>query len=300
MDNLVEQRLEELVALPIGLKPTVSYDGKIIYGSDKLNQRFIDGISNTKFKGIAPILQKGIEKKKIFPGFYSKGLFDYFKRKYLGSDIRKGILAFFAQDANIIVILFDYNIKWGKADNTWMGSIAVHEGMHMFAYNQPSQFFGIFKEELIKYYYTIFKYIFKLKEKPETMNEIPKNIFYKIEKGKMQHGNLNSIYKWYLNMLDKEVRPFSKLNDKEWEDISNTYVLALKLYWEKPQLLLSNATKFSPILFSLRLAYNDIYRKTLLTSNFYVQEIGTPSEVIAIRSEIKSDSKIIKAFNQIV
>lgn len=298
-DDLVEQRLEELVALPIGLKPIVSFDGMIIYGSKSLNQKFLDGIEKSKYKKIAPTLQKAIEKEKFYPGFYSKNLFSFISRKFLGSNKRRGILGFYSLLHDMIVIIIDENSKWGSVDNDLMGSLTVHEAMHMFSYNKPSQFFAMFKEELIEYYYIIFKDIFKLKEKPKNMNEIPKYIYFKLEKGRM-HLGWNYIFKWYSDMMNRDVRAYSKLSDEEWEKTLNVFLLTLKLYWISPKTLKSNLKIFTPILFSLRNAYKSLYGSALRGDNFYAQEIGIPSEVIAIRSEIKPDSKIIKAFNQIV
>ncbi len=299
IDNLVEQKIEELFALPIGLKVIATFDDMKIYGSDKLNEKFLTGIAKTKFKGTVPILRKAIEKKKFFPGFYTKNMLHLLKNKFLGSDQRGGILGFFALQQNIIVILLDNNTKFGVADDTWMGSLSIHEAMHMFSYNQPSQFFGIFQEDLEKYYYTLFKDIFELKSKPKMMSDIPKQIFYKCEKGRMDHGNRNFIYKWYLGFLNKSIKPFSGLSDPAWENMVTQYILCLKLYWERPGMLFQNIKRFLPILRAIKRSYEIIYGESV-KQNFYVQEIGVPSEVIAIRSEMKPDAKTIKAFNQLV
>lgn len=287
------QPLNELFALPIGMKHVITLDNQKLYSSDKLKHKFVIALSKTgRGKPIAAVVDSMIKKGEFIPAFVSKSLFKLIKNKVFPGDSKKGV-GFYAFKHKLIVICMDQNISWGFASNDWIAKLTIHEGMHKCAIEKSSIFFSIFKDDLENYYSSLFQRIFSLKEKPKEISKIVKFLFFKCEKSNpYSNTTIMSLYKMLQNNLNKD----TTLNPEEFENMLRDYIVTWKIYSRNPNILSQNINKFIHIIRPLAYTYKDVFGK-LVTDNFYVQEIMIPSEVIAVRSELKADAKTYKAFS---
>lgn len=286
------QPLNELFALPIGMRHVITLDNQKLYSSDKLKHKFVIALSKTgRGKPIATVVDNMIKKGEFIPAFVSKSLFKLIKNKVFpgGSKTRIGFYAF---KHKLIVICMDPNISWGFASNDWIAKLTIHEGMHKCAIEKSSAFFSIFRNELEDYYSALFQRIFSLKEQPKEISKIVKFLFFKCEKSNpFSNSTIMSLYK----MLQNNLKKYTTLKPEEFENMLRDYIVTWKVYSKNPMILEQNIKKFIHIIRPLAYSYKDVFGK-LVTDNFYVQEIMIPSEIIAIRSEIKPDAKTYKAF----
>ena len=77
LENFIwdENKLSEVFALPIGLKPVVKIDGSPLFGSDKLNGSYVKALQKSgRTKAAALKFQGLVEKRKIVPCFLTPGL----------------------------------------------------------------------------------------------------------------------------------------------------------------------------------------------------------------------------------
>ena len=76
--------LNELFALPIGLKKVAEFDGIEFYGSESLNQKLSDALNSSVYtKLISVELKKLIDNGTITPVFSSKGIIKYINKSVL-------------------------------------------------------------------------------------------------------------------------------------------------------------------------------------------------------------------------
>lgn len=291
--NNIQQPLNELFALPVGMKHVITLDNQKLYSSDKLKQKFVDTLFKTgRGKPIATIVDNMIRKKEFIPAFVSKSLFKLIKNKVFPGNIKQSF-GFYAPKRKLIVICMDQNISWGFANDDWLAKLTIHEGMHKCAVERSSLFFSTFRSELERYYSAVFQKIFSLEEEPKEISKIVKFLFYKCEKtNPYSNTTIMSLHK----ILQTDLKKYTTLKPEEFENLLRDYIVAWKIYSRNPQILSQNIKRFVHVIRPLIYAYKDIFGG-LVTENFYIQEIMIPSEVIAIRSEIKPDAKIYKAFS---
>lgn len=292
--GILESQLEEFFTLPIGMEQVATYKGSKMYTSDKLKSKFLKAMEkNGRAKAITPIMKKMIDNNTFIPAYINKNLFQLLAYRF-GPDMhKKHIAGFYSLDYKVIILIIDNNTKWGFTSDDFMALLAIHEGMHMAAYVKKSQFVSIFLNDLADYYYEVFKMILSLKERPKEMKDIAKYIFYTIEVGRLKARD--AMYTDYFNFLVKTLGKYSTLKKDEFETGVRDWVVCLKIYWTNPMVLYRNARTFAHILRPLGYAYKTLWGKTP-DFNFFVQELGVPSEVIAVRSEILLDSKTYKCF----
>jgi len=292
-----EQELKELFVLPFGLKKIATLDGLDLFGSDRLNKSFVKTMSKTgRGKAIASTIESMIAKQQFLPAFVSKNIFALIKRKVFPGGLPKGIMGFYSLRHKVIMLCLDNNIKFGFANDDWMARLTIHEGMHKMASEHSSAFMSFFKKDLEDYYAALFTRLFSLKTRPKEMDKIVKFIFFKVEQGQKWHDN--SVIMSYYKMLQTTLKKYTTLPDEAFEGMVRDYIVTWKVYVKAPYLLFQNIQKYAHILRPIAYAYKDVYGK-FVNRNFYIQEIGIPSEVIAIRSEIKGDSLTYKAFSKL-
>jgi hypothetical protein len=245
MDN----QIQELFALPIGLKPVTIMDDIPLYGSQSLNEKFIEAIGSTK-RGqiILNVVIKMINDKTLIPCFSDKGILTYFKRR-LSKNTSGGLMRwvrilvtgkkpidhpfdnFFAVclfPSTEIIIFINNHIYENfslTASNLSLATALTHEMMHKYAHLNHSKFYSLFKDELNSYYKHYFTTIFKLKDDKEVDKSIERIIKFLI---KMEMSSIGS--KIPINPLAKELyvlQEFSNLNQEEYKTIVIDYI---KLY----------------------------------------------------------------------
>lgn len=288
----------ELFILPVGLKPVVYIDNQPLYGSQKINEKYIDALSKDSRIKNADKFVNLIDEKQIVPCYFTKGVLNFFLWRTFAPLDSKSIMAFYepAKTKKIYMILTNQANIIGYSSNKILTEITVHECMHMAADKKTSMFLSMFSNELINYYKIYFSKIFNcnIKElKDDSIHRILIFIFNTFEKesGRFAQSDLVKYYR----MLEKELRPFSKLDKEQFEKIISSLIVTINLAFSKFETFYYNYNKFSQIINPLYLAYKEVFSMKNLSTLCY-QELIYPSEVIAIYSEKKMD-KPLKAIN---
>jgi len=293
------EKLEEFMAMPIGMKKIGNFFGKDIYTSDKLKERFLVSSSvNGRTKPVSNSIRKLVDKEKLIPAFINKDIFSYFKYKWGDRANIHSAAAMYLFKEKKIIILMDNNISYGFANNDFISLLILHEGMHMAASLYPSAFISIFQNDLEDFYFDIFKNIFSLKgdSKPKEIKKIVKYLF----NTEMSFNKKvdSKIFVNYFNILTSSLSKYTTLEKDVFNKNVRDWVVCGKLYYSNPMIVYNNARSFMHILNPIARAYKTVWGSAP-EGNFFVQEILVPSEIISIRSEIKLDSNIYKAFKLI-
>lgn len=289
-----QKTINELFVLPVGMEHVITLDGIKLYGSSKLNRKFIKAIERTgRGKKIVPTLDKMIQRGTFVPAFASKNIFTLIKQKVFPGEGQKGLVAFYHPGHKIVVICLGENVKWGFTSNDWIARLAIHESMHKCSFENSSMFLSTFKSELADYYFALFNRLFSLGERPKEMDKIVRFIYRNVELSKPRsNSTISKYYKFLINTF----KGYSNLSGENFEKIVRDFIVTWKVYTIAPNLLARNLDKYIHIIGPIAHSYKDVYGSSI-QQNFYTQEIAIPSEVIAIRSEIKTDAKIYKAFS---
>lgn len=308
MDNVItfnEDYLNEAFFMPFGLQPVAELGNQKLYGSPKLNAKFIDAISTTDAgMPITGKIAEMVNKTRVIPCFVNKGLLGFLAWKIFTPIGYKSILAFYTQETGKIYIILTNNasLLFGYASNTWMSLLLIHECQHMAAHDKPSQFVSLFSGDLNKFYSEYFFHLFELKKEPDSQlvssfidvitkfetldgpemlkkakdfSEI-KNLLEKLTAGtlleKSDTSDLIEIYRTAIVSL---------ISGKLFEDVYTHYRMILKVV--KP----------------LYIAYKKAFGMSGLNT-LAIQELVYPSEVIAIASEKALISKGQQSIKQLL
>jgi len=311
--------IQELFALPIGLKLVVTVDEIPLYGSQTLNDKFIQAIKVSKrgkifSKEVTEMINTGM----IIPCFADSGILSYFRRR-ISKDTSGGllrilrilvagknpinhpldhILAFYDFKLNKIIILVSNHITEKFSNTASDNSIALslsHEMMHMYAHQNPYKFLSLFKEELNSYYLSYFTTIFKLNDDKMIENSIEpiyKYLFLKCElSSSVSLSNvLQELYK-----LEK----FSSLDKNKFKDVAIDYIKVVRLLLQNDmtKFIGLSKSKYKYLIVPLYKSYKEAFGKIPVKGA--AQELIYPSEVICGYSDIRLDSKVRTALQSI-
>lgn len=317
--------IQELFALPVGLKPVTRVNDITLYGSQTLNDKFIQAISSSrKIKKISPEIKKLVDRQIIIPCFADPGIISYFRRR-ISQDSSGGlmrilklavfatqpinnpldhVLAFYSFSQNHIIVLISNHIQSDKAFRVEVVDSAialslVHEMMHMYAHMQPNKFIALFKDELISYYSNVFTKIFKLnsdKNKEKVIEEYLKFMFFQVE---MKTPIAVMPIPEILKILNK-FKQFSNLSSSKFEEVKTDYVKLTRMLFNEDlqQIIGLLKKKYKYIVLPLYDAYREVFGKSSLKG--CTQEVYFPSEVICGYTEVRFDSKVIEALKSII
>ena len=308
--------IQELFALPIGLRQVVSLGGIPLYGSQTLNDKLIQSIKSSKrgkifSKSITNMINTGL----IIPCFADNNIITYFRRR-VSNDTSGGllrvlrvlvagkkpithpldyVLAFYDFESNKIIILISNHINEvfsGTASDVAISLSLTHEMMHMFAHQNPNKFLSLFKEELNSYYSTYFKEIFKLKDDKtleDSIEHVYRFIFLKVEMS-TSSVSLTSL----LNELNK-LKKYSRLKNEEFKNVSFDYIKLTRLLLQNDmdKLIAVAKTKYKYMTVPLYDSYKTSFGK--IPAKGCLQELIYPSEVICGLVDIRLNSKIKSA-----
>lgn len=293
-------RVDEVFALPIGLKPALRIDGKMYYTSARLNENFIKALSKSgKAKPLIGKFADLVRRGKINPLYASKGFTGFVAWKIFAPSHKKGIVAFYSPDTKSIYIIISNNANiFAYISNSFMAELAIHESIHMFADSaSSSKFLSLFGSKLLTYYKKLWSTYFQVKPKDIKDDEslkIIKFIFDNFEKGTPS----NSTFVKYYKLLNEMMNSISNLDDKQYGKFLMDYILLPKYYISSKEAFFSNRGKFPHVFSAMYQAYKDGFNLSN-TTTLCVQELIYPSEIIAILSEGNIDSKIKTALNAI-
>ncbi len=311
MDNI-----NELYALPVGLKKVETVDDIPLYGSKSLNEKFIESISKTKRgRPILNTVKTMVNTKKIIPCFADPGIFSYLRRRLSQDKSDKLIIkalkfltlsrkpifnsadfifAFYEFNKDRIILIINNHISekysFTAIDNVITISL-THEMVHMLAHQNPSKFISIFNNDFISYYSTYFKQIFKLNDEKTIENEVESIYKYFFRKFELSYEfNVKNTF----NQLNK-LQKFSNLNSEDFKNVAIDYIKLVKLSSGDIMALASVIKKFKYLILPLYNSYKQVFGKIPVKG--CSQELVYPSEVICGYSDIKFDQKISSALN---
>lgn len=276
--------LQETILLPFDLQPIAQLDNNKVYGSKKLDTKIIDILSKqSTTKDHMGLLSNLINNKKIVICFLSKGIIKFLLWRIFAPVGLKGIQAFYApSNKKIFVLLSNVAIFIGYASNKFLGSLIIHECMHMVSMERTTKFLDIFLPDLINYYKNYFTDILYLDNVPDT--EIEKFVLFLInnlEWGDIKGKTLDD-YKKQLMLLKRYTKGDKNTFDKNVNLVVESVFSFLKGYAHKDPY--SFVSKYKTVLRPLYKAYRTAFNYRNFNT-FCIQELCYPSEVIAIYSE---------------
>jgi|WetSurSiteA1Bulk_404760.scaffolds.fasta_scaffold02448_2 hypothetical protein len=308
MNNVIsidEQFLNEAFFMPFGLHTVAELGNQKLYGSAKLNAKFIEAVSTTD-AGV-PITGKVaqlVNEVKVVPCFVNKGILGFLAWKIFTPIGYKSILAFYTQETKKIYIILTNNssLLFGYANNLWMTLLLIHECQHMAAHDKPSQFTAMFIGDLNKFYSEYFKTLFELRKDPD--NTILTSFIDLISKFELldapdvvkkvkDFGEIKSIL--------EELSKSSLMTKRSIEDLIELYRAAI-VSLATGKLFDDVATQYRavlPVVKPLYIAYKKAFGMKGLNT-LAIQELIYPSEVIAIASERALISKGQQSIKQLL
>jgi hypothetical protein len=311
MDNI-----NELFALPVGLKQVANVDGFPLYGSQTLRDKFIQAISDSpRTKDLSESIKKLVDTNVIIPCFADPGLLSYFRRR-IAKDTSGGlvrilkfvlftpdlsqldyVLAFYHYRENKIFVLISNHIesknlfKIEVADDAIATSL-THEIMHMFAHTQPNKFISLFEDELTAYYSDYFTRIFKLNDDKKIENVVQqfyKFMFFEVE---MKMVTITTLPIPNMLKILKKFQLFSNLNKDEFNSVLQDFIHMSRLLFENDLLRVIGMLRkrFKYLVKPFYMSYKKNFGK--IPDKGCTQELYYPSEVICGLSDIKLSKKI--------
>lgn len=280
-------KLNEEFVLPIGLKPVIKLYNMTLYSSDSLKEKYIRIISNQSLsKKFAPKIVELVNNGSVIPCFLDKNLIKHSVFKILGKDIqKKSTVAFYAVDQDKVIISISNHVKYLAFSNDGLlAQSTLHELMHMAAKRSPSQFLSTFKVPLNEFYSNYLKSLFQMDIKPDVTKFV--SFLFKLESTSSKSGiKLMDIY----SNLQK-FRPQSTLSDELFDQYCRDYLLNIKLSFLDFNTWMKNKWRYAHIINNLYKSYIETFGK-LFEKNYsiVIQELYTPSEVIAVMSEMKGN-----------
>jgi hypothetical protein len=284
-----KKELNELFALPIGLRPVVRLDGNVLYSSDNLIQSYLGALEDSSTIGVKHIhiFRKLVNEGRILPCFKTKGFADLLFWKIFGPSHQQNILAFYEPTAaKKVFILLANNINFfAYTSNEWMAQLTVHECMHMLADYKKNQFIVDFKVLLIQFYRSIWTNIFSLDPQKVTDDDVFSIVSFMFNEIERKVANItDETIGDYYNLLAKVFTTSSTLNDRQLKEKIIKYLTITKIFLISDEQFYSAKGKFSDILNPMGYFYRNNFKvKTVPTE--CIQELLYPSEVIAIASE---------------
>jgi hypothetical protein len=283
------------LAIDISLKKVYEIDGHPLYTSSSLIRQFLEVINkDPRCKSQTSDYIKLVKAGKIVPCYFTKVFLRIFEREFDSKDLpeeAKHVAGFYATNKYKAYILIDRKylkkLKYAK----FLIHVTVHELTHMFSREHPNQFISLFKDDLLKFYSSYFKKVFKLKDdniETETKDLI--NFMYH----EFEMKGIISTRKLY----EKIQENFSKLttmNEDDFENLLFLYCNIVMIYHHYGIMeIVKSRLKYKEILDPIKETYKEVFDNTV--PSIHVQELLTPSEVMCILSETDKGSK----FNQMI
>lgn len=294
------KNLEEIFALPIGLKPVPVFSSLRLFTSPSLKRSFVESMGNiAKMSSVSGKISKLVNDELIIPCFLTKGiistiLFKMFPtdrartdEQYFKEEMRN-VFGFYESGSKKIYVMISNQInKFGFADNEKLASVTIHEAAHMAAAKNPSKFMSTFNKILLDYYRIYFSRIFSLEgNNEELIEEIIRFLFTKFEKStNVTTSGLKKYHDLIMSFKDASTAD-------NFDTIVKQFFVAITVFVKSTSQYIKNMNKFMNITDALQMSYDSVFHGRD-AGNIPIQELLFPSEVIAIGSEIGNNKNII-------
>lgn len=280
---------------PIDLKHIGDIEGQKIYGSSKLNEKYISIISEqTILKPIIKDVVKLIDKGLIVPCFVSSNTLKLILHKAFANPINKNTLGYYHFNHNKIYILMDNHTKLLMlAKNRQLGEVTIHELMHFSCKNKKNQFYNLFKDDFATFYSSFYNRIANIKLSKEMASKLAYQLLKKLEWGNVSWANLRAIAVY----LDKNLKT-ADIIQKEKAIVDPFSIV--KIYLSDPNVfvrLIDTDYRIQNVLNALYYSYTEI--GIVNPNTMPIQEILWPSEIAAV-SSVKPKSSHYQAVKMLI
>lgn len=298
MNNIQTQSVNEDFFIPTNLELVSIIDDIKLYTSQTLKYKFISAIHRTNLSKYSYYIKESIDRNKIVPCFLNKNILSFLKfkisqheyyesiEKFFNKDpdiYSRSILGFFEPNLNKIFILLDNNINiFTHANLIELEDTLLHECIHYFSFNNPKLFMRTFENDLIKFYKSLYKKIFKIGDQiPD--KDILKIINFLLIKFQKINSNFNTqTFSEYSDLLDVMLIKYSDLTKEEFNKIKKYYIAFVKLFFTDFNEFLKLYKKYPLIPKSIEEVYKNNFGLNNLGPIVYVQELCFVSEVECI------------------
>lgn len=300
--NEVHESLREIFVAPTGLKVVAKIDGKPLYGSDKLNDKYIKALSkSSRTKPFINKIQKLVDNRVIMPCFLTKGFPRFYTWKIFGPSSIKSIAGFYepVKTKRVYILISNNANMFGHVSNNFLAKLTIHELMHRTASKMGISFISTFKRELADFYRELWSQIFSIsyKKLPDSLvvpmiGFIFKN--FEISRSKVSTSLLNKEF----SVLHRALQPLTTMPESDFDRQLYSYIEVQMLFVKNIQRFFQLKGDYEHILFPIYDAYKRAFKMRNL-STLCVQELMYPSEVMAIASEQGKKKFSIKALSRI-
>ena len=293
---------KEIFVMPTGLKVVAKISGMPLYGSDKLNEKYLKALSKSgRTKPYITKLKAFVDKRVIVPCFLTKGIPRFYSWKIFGPSSIKSIAGFYEpiKTKRVYILISNNANMFGHVSNSFLAKLTIHELMHRTASKMKLAFVSTFKSELADFYKELWSQIFsisKRKLKPAVVIPIVGFLFKNLEL-KTQIITTSDLNKQFI-MIRKSLLPLTEMYEGDFDRQLASYIEIQQLFIKSIQTFFQLKGDYDHITFPIYNAYKRAFGIKNM-STVCIQELFYPSEVMAIYSEYGNKKMSIKALSRI-
>lgn len=298
----IHESLQEIFVMPTGLKVVAKISGMPLYGSDKLNEKYLKALSKSgRTKPYINKLKAFVDKRVIVPCFLTKGIPRFYSWKLFGPSSIKSIAGFYepVKTKRVYILISNNANMFGHVSNNFLAKLTIHELMHRTAYQMKLAFISTFKSELADFYKELWSQIFtipKRRLKPAVVIPMIGFLFKNLEI-KTSVITTSELNKQFI-MLRKELLPLTEMEEGDFDRQLSSYIEIQQLFIKNIQTFFQLKDDYEHITFPIYNAYKRAFGIRNM-STVCIQELFYPSEVMAIYSEYGKKKMAIKALSRI-
>jgi len=302
MDTIVHESLREIFVMPTGLKMVAKLDGMPLYGSDKLNEKYIRALSKSgRTKPFIEKLQSLVDKRIIIPCFLTKGIPRFYAWKVFGPSSIKSIAGFYEpiKSKRVYILISNNANLFGYVSNNFMAKLTIHELMHRTASKMGILFVSTFKSELGDFYRELWAKIFSISPNKLTNSIVIPIVGFLFKNFELKTTLATSAdFNKEFAVLQKELLPLTSMHEGDFDRQLSSYVEVQELFIKDLQRFFQLKGDYEHILYPIYIAYKKAFGMRNL-STLCIQELFYPSEVMAISSEQGKKALSFKALSRV-
>jgi len=302
MDTIVHESLREIFVMPTGLKVIAKIDGMPLYGSEKLNEKYIKALSKSgRTKPFIDKLQELVDKGVVVPCFLTKGIPRFYAWKVFGPSSIKSIAGFYepAKTKKVYILISNNANMFGHVSNNFLAKLTIHELMHRTASKMKLSFISTFKTELGDFYRELWAQIFSISPKKLPNSIVVPIVGFLFKTFELSTAQITSQHfgKEFV-VLQKILQPLSTMPESDFDRQLSSYIEVQQLFIRDLKRFFQLKGDYEQILFPIYNAYKKAFGMRNL-STLCIQELIYPSEVMAISSEQGKKKLSFKALSRI-
>ena len=305
-NQIQEEYLQEIFALPIGLHEVVNFDGFKLYGSDTLDEKVIEVVQNLQV--VLPINEKIVQlirNHTIIPAFYTKSMLGFLGIKLLPFHPIKYIMGFYSPDVDKIVLLINNAVTFvGLGFNKNLAYLTRHELSHMCSNAFKWRYYSVFKPELTQFWNLYFRKYFGV---PKDFDSSAFSKFtFSIERlsanGKEGMFKGSAFYSTYRRVIEKVLRPHLKngeINPIVNKKIEKLIKAIYNYFNNQDEFMYGYLEQYMDVFDPMFETYDELFGLNSKTQTMCIQEFFFPSEIICIAFAASKNKKLEMLINEL-